>query len=360
MPEAIQDIFKNIVDAEVMNPMEQIAWSHESPPPSNIPATQDNPTVAQTPQEIRQPEPARVDNPPVVEKSAEPTPATTQLPFDWESLRQPNGLILGKYKDSFEATKGVANAVELAKTALRERDSAVTELNTLRRYVNPPAQAPQTTPFTVPQRVESSELDKALAKIVEEGGTIDEDDVINLREAINKTSQNAAMAAIKEFNEFQQNAQDAERAKWAEVDDHMRNKYPESIRFVDEISLNVQTDPLLKLTVDTLIRDGKHKEASELAYLSLKQKMDSQATQSAQTEEIKLTAAEEVRKEAVAQARKDAGVMTTIAGGVHEAPQVGPTSDDIEAAAAEMRRTGLGEKWRQMAFGRYLNDPIFN
>src|SRR5258705_12388423 len=80
---------KEIVDPEVMEPMDKINWSEASPPPPRQPGSEG--TTEQKPVEAT----VKTDNPPVTEKSAEPVIKTD---IDWEPLRDPkSGLILNKY-----------------------------------------------------------------------------------------------------------------------------------------------------------------------------------------------------------------------------------------------------------------------
>jgi len=347
---------KEIVDPEVMEPMDKINWSEASPPPPRQPGSEG--TTEQKPVEAT----VKTDNPPVTEKSAEPVIKTD---IDWESLRDPkSGLILNKYTSPAESIKGVGHAVEMAKQAFRERDEAQQELARLRSQPALPTPQP-TQEIRQPEKTISvEELDTVLNKIVQEGGTLDEQNISDLREALNKQSREIAKNTVEEYLKQRDAKAVKENDDWIKVENYMRQHHPESVKFTDEISLFIQSDPTFGPAVRAMLSEGNKQGATELAWRGYQQAKDSQtlATKNAEDEkkEIQLSAADQVRKEAVDNARKDAGVLATAASGVHETPATGTSQEEIEAAAREMQSTGLGTRWRALTIGKDLKGPWFD
>ena len=349
-------IMAEIVEPEVMAPMERIGWSETGV--EMVPAVPDNPAVVETPAS-RQPEPVKPDNP-VTPPAGQPDPATTTAPeVDWESLREANGLILGKYKDSFSATRGVGHAVAMAKQAFTERDELARRIHELETRTTLPTAAPspiapvETTP-------QPSILDTVFKEIVDEGGLIDETTGPKLRQALREEAVRVAKETVAETRQIQ----DRETSEWTQVGAYMQVNHPESVNFTEELNLFVAANPALKNTVANLLKDGDKIGATEFAWVKYNAAREAQTAQTTHaanvTQEIKLTAAEQVRQEAVAAARRDAGVVTTSAGGVHETVPQTADQDEIELAAAEMRRTGLGDRWRQLVIGSQLKGPLFD
>jgi hypothetical protein len=268
-------------------------------------------------------------------------------------------LIAGKYKTANEAVKGLRHLAEMTRSIRADRDRLMAERTTAPRPIevaSPPTREP------IAELPISGKLDEVLAKIVEDGGTLDEDKVNSLRDAIREESRLAAQGVVS--------ARDNESAKeakmWNDVDSHMREKYPDSLRFTEEIALFKQTDALVGVAVDALISQGKAKEAAELAWTSYEKAVNAQVVAETRKDnekkEITLEAAEAVRKEAVEQARKDAGVSATAAGGVHENPSAGVSHEELAALAAAMQRgdVGAAQRWRDLAFGQDLTGPLFD
>lgn len=356
--QVLRNIAETIVETEVMQPMEAIGWGHGQPPPAAAPiaAVIPNPS-AETPKPVGTPT-TTVATP--AEITAQPTA------IDWESLRGKNGLILDKYKSEPEAVKGVSHAVEMAKSALSRAAEVEKENARLREAASkaptyiPPAVMPVTT--TVP--VTSANLKKVLAKIVEDGGTIDEAVVGDLEAAWQEEAALIANETVRKVLLEKDTKISEDNKIWNDVDSYMRLHHPESLNFTEEIGLFTQTDDLTNDIVVSLISQGKQRQAAEAAWKNFRQARDmaelSTTHAAAVKTEITLEAGEQVRKEAVQQARVDAGVATTIAAGTHEAPNTGgATREEIAAAAAEMR-AGNGERWRALVIGSSLNDPVFN
>lgn len=353
-------LVSEIVEPEVLGPMEKLGWGHGEPPaPERTTATVDNPPVVETiPLANPKPEANATPANPVTPAA---TPAATQstTEIDWEALKDPTtGLYAGKYTTPAEAAKGLAHLAAMTRTIREDRDRLLRE-----RQTQPvTAVATVEAPKTVPSLPQSGLLDEVLAKITEDGGTLDENSSKALKEAI----LSEATAAAQKIVSARDAAVEKENAIWNDVDTHMRAKFPESFKFTEEIALFKQTDPVVGAAVDALIASGKAKEATELAYTSFVRARDAQviATVKAETEkkEVTLEAAEAVRKEAVEAARRDAGVSTTTAGGVHENPAVGISQDEIAQVAAAMQRgdPGAAVRWRDLVFGSELKGPLFD
>lgn len=359
-------LIAEIVEPEVMGPMEKIGWQHGAPPPPDMP-TEDNPQTATTTQPNQKTEePAKGDNPPPVQAE---TAATTTDEVDWDSLKGPDGLYAGKYKTKGELLKGMSNVVAMAKQAFNERDAAIIRARELETTPRQPLTPPVTETPKVEIPTASSRLDEVLNQIVAEGGTLDEKSIIDLKTAIIEQNHIVAKQIVENMLSERDNKVAAETSKWNNVDAYMREKYPESVNFTNELGLFVRANPLIAAGVDGLIAKGREIEATEFAFLEFKK--THQLTQAneklgiAEKTEIQLSAAEQVRKEAVDKARMDAGVVSTTASGVHERVDQGPSTDEVELAASEMRRTGDspgtlgGARWRQLTIMRELdNDPL--
>lgn len=345
-------IADEIVGPEVMDPMEAIKWDHGTPPSREQLKPQDNPVDSNPPSETPKPS----DNPAVEEQPKAPVPNTPTI--NWESYREANGLILGKYKTEVDAVKGVSHAVSMAKNALTRAAEVEAESARLRVELEN-AHRTRETITPAPQKqteLPSGRLDEILEKIASDG--LSSENAHELRNVLAETTEQAVDRKLRERDE----AKNAEQTKWLEVDNYMRVKHPDALNHTDEIALFIKTNPLVDTAIGSMIAAGREKEAAELAWLQYDAARNAGTMATAQTakEAIQLDAANQVRREAVEQARVDAGVQVTNAGGVHETPAVTTSREELERAAAEMRTTGLGEKWRALAFGQYLDHPIFN
>jgi hypothetical protein len=370
----LESIKQNIVDPEVMGPMETLDWQHGAPPPPIPLVPAYNPQgIEQSQQEVRKPETVTADNPQVT-PPADSTATPPAREIDWESLRQPNGLILGKYKSEAEATKGVAHAVEMAKTALAQKAELEAKLAQMSQptpqYQLPPQQTSHEVIKSPRMVVDNTKLDTVLSKIVEEGGTLDQQNITDLREALLETSQQISAKTVEDVLLERDSRNRQENDEWTKVDNYMRSNYPDALNFTDEISVFVQTSPFVNTTVNALISSGHKAEAAEFAWKEYSRARDVEVTAARaadnQVKEITLSAADQVRREAVEQARKDAGVMTTIASGIHETPPSGASPSEIENAAAEMGMLGSapgspgGARWRALTIGKDLRGPLFD
>lgn len=381
----VQHLANTLVENEVMKPMESIGWGHGTPPP---PVTGDNlqpggapPPGQQQVQQTQQP----VTTTGSVQAPVQPVKTDTpvDLVAHFESLRDANGMILGKYPDVAAAIKGVGHAVDMAKRAFTERDQLKTELDRLSQQVKAaptqtpvvtsPVATPQAAPFAVPSRaaVEKAQAayDEVLSRVVEEGGLLDADTQKALSKAQRELSRAEAVYAAQETLLQRDAAQTQENAKWTAVDEYMNKKYPDAKNFAAEMGLFVQSDPLIGEAVAALAAAGKEIQASELAWTAFERARGNEvkaiSTQADQTKEIQLQAADQVRREAVEKARQDAGIISSSASGVHETPNNSPSQDEINAAARAMNALGstpgnpAAARWRELTIGRSLPPEIF-
>jgi len=370
-----------LIQEEVMNPMNSIGWGHGSPPAPGFGTTPTpegaQPLVipAQTPPVSGQPTPQT----PVLPQQITPGTANTpELISQMESLREANGKILGKYNTPEEAIKGVGHAVTMAKAAFQQRDLAEAEVLRLRtENLNRPQ--PVSSPETVHQPFVSTpvshvgidaakaKLAEVLASVVENGGILDVEHATALSNAQSELSIAAAKFAQAETS----HALNAERALWNHADDYMKKNHPDSMNFVDEIGLHIDSEPLLQEAVAALVAQGKADKASELAWTSYRRSAQltavSTATATAQHTENVLNANEQVRQELVDAARKQAGVLTSSAGGhgVHATPAGSSSQEQIAAYTDAMRREGMtpgtssGQAFRELVIGPSLDPRYF-
>jgi len=351
-----QRIAEEIVEPELMKNLEQM----DNMPQSDWglqPESPDNPAPEAT-EEVETPK-TTPDNPP-----AETTQTTDPFTaFDWEALKDSNGLIAGKYKTPADAVKGAGHVVNMAKAAFNENDQLKQEIARLKSISASPT-PPPVVELRQPEN-KPTELDAVLARIVQEGGTIDETNMPELRAAIVAQSKTIATSTVEEFLAAREKQLSDNNQAWAEVDNHMRQNHPDSLKFTEEIGLFSKTDPLYGPAVSALIAKNELVKAAELAWRGFREAQAYQATTAKKADdekkEIQLSAADQVRKEAVEKARQDAGVIQTMAGGVHETPPEQLDSEaELDAAAALMRNTGDGSKWRAMTIGKTLSGPWFN
>ncbi len=388
-PSTLHDLVRHLSDTlvndEVMAPMEKIQWGHGTPPPPTA-GTTPAPGVAPPPVATQLPTLPGTTPAPVAPAAA-PATVKTDAPVDilaeFESMRGANGLILDKYATPLDAVKGVGHAVTMAKSALGQKDQLEKELNRLteelkQKSLTPPVVSPttvqsQTSIPGVPSRgpVEKAQAayDAVLLEVVENGGALDMDAAQKLSAAQRELARLEAQYAAEESHLRRDANVQAENAKWNEVDAYMDERFPEAKNFADEISLFVQSDPLVATAVTAVANKGNEKGAAELAWkmFSLARGVAVTATQTSadQARETHLQAADQVRKEALAAARMDAGIMTTSASGGHEAPNAGPSQAEIDAAAVAMRAYGTqpgnaaAARWRELTIGKDLPDSIF-
>ena len=359
------------VQIEVVDPMDAHNWAHGTPPP--LAPKSDNPADAPAP---NTPAPAaRADNPPAtVQPKGEAVADTSSDAIDWESMRDPKtGLYAGKYTSRAEMVKGMGNVVNMAKST-QERNAALEkELQALRAA--PPAASPVALPATAlvtstapsaslaEPAVKSEKLATVLAKLVEEGGLIDEANLEALIAGISDQSAIVAANAVKKQREAEKQSADAENEKWNAVQQHMERTAPRALLFVDEMALFVGANPILAKAVDALSSKGDLIGATELAWDAFSRTLPPAGStaeeQAARQKELELAASETARKEAVDKARREAGLPSTSAGGVHQTPELGASADEVAAAAREMNATGIGYRWRSLTIGKDLTGPWF-
>lgn len=352
-------LVRGLVVKEVFEPMSKIGWGHGTPPPpdySGQPAPAEGaPAAPQVPAAQKQGGPPAAASPAKPDAGKADTPPS-DLNALYESLRDPEtGLIARKYKTVEEAIKGSVHLVHMAKQAFSERDEAVKKLQSigvLRHTPEPSAPAaPPASAATVPSRdrldAAQANLDAVLSKIADEGGVLDGDANRELSKAQRELAEAAAAVHVETTRNSQVEREDADRRAWAQVDQYMTDKYPDSTKFSEEVALHVESDPLLQSAVKALLDRGDKLKATELAWTSFERAHRDAVSQAklqtdAQKEED-LTARGQVRKEVVDNARKDAGIVTGSAGGggMHENPNAGSTSpEEIERLRDAMRREG--------------------
>ncbi len=378
----IQHLIKTVVEPEVIEPMTAIGWSHGTPPPPR--ALPDNPEVTPEHQapappvaspEARQPAP--VVSPAAAPVAGEPkkdAPVGADPLAFLEEMKDPKtGLYGGKYKTREEFVKGVGHVVQMAKTAFSKTDVAEQEAarlraenETLRRTPAAPAAAPMPAPVVAPQAapISSAKLDKVLASLEAEGGILDKENLTNLVEGLREVLGAEAAQAAENRISAREAEKKAENDRWQAVDEHMQQAHPDSLAYSNEIGLYVRSTPLVAAAVGAMVKSGNLNEAAELSWEMFRmahQGMSPTEVKAASAEATaKLEAGDQVRREAVDAARKDAGVASSAATGVHETPGVvGPSQEEIDQAAAEMR-AGDGTRWRALTIGKTLTDPIFD
>ncbi len=349
--ELINHLRETLVQKEVMEPMEKMQWGHGTPP-APVVGTTPPPEGAQAVTQGTTTPPGQPGS--VSAPASTATANTPDLLAQMEALRDPTtGLILNKYKDGLSAIKGVGHAVEMAKDSFKKRDEAVqeasrlrTELETLR--TQSPA-TPAGAPVSSTPQLSRAELDAArnklssvLLSIAKDDGILDESRAQALANAQSELTEAQSRYTLAESS----HARNVENSRWSKADSYMAEKHPESLNFVDEISLYLQTDPLLQEAVAALAASEKEEKASELAWISYKNHVNIQTTNSAVadavTKEATLAAGEQVRKELVDNARKDAGIVTGSAGGqgAHTRPQTSMSPEETAILQEQMRREG--------------------
>lgn len=378
----IQDLIKNIVEPEVIGPMEKIGWSHGTPPPPE--PVVDDPLKPGTPAPVKPvapavvgpPDPAAITAPVVTEPPKKDAPPVVSDPLAFiEELKDPKtGLYGGKYKTREEFLKGVGHVVQMAKGAYSKADAAEqeaarlrTENAQLRATPAAPAAAPLPAPAPASQAAllgRSAKLDAVLSKLKDEGGILDEENMQGLIEGVSELASSMATQAAEKTLAAHESARTEEDKRWQDADVHMSQVAPDSLNFSDEIGLYVRSTPLAAAAVGALIRLKDLNGAAELAWQLFQGAhpgmSPAEVKDATDKTQIELEAADQVRREAVEKARKDAGVASSAAAGVHEAPgAVGPTQEEIDQAAAEMH-AGDGRRWRALTIGRTLTGPLFD
>ena len=345
------------------------------------------PVATPTPAPVTSGQPATPVTPaPVVAtKTDAPTgsEAAANLLATFESLKDANGLYMGKYKTVDEALRGAGHLANMAKSALRRAEEADARLAALpaQPVAAPPVTAPVTAPakpFSPPSHaaleLAKARLDKVLSKVNESG--FDGDSAREYADATSEVARETARAVAEDAKAREQYERDAETARWTAVNTYMAEKYPESQHVNDEeFTLFLKLNPLVTDAMQYHRSNGRETRAAELGYTEFIKARGSLPIAPGDTSradavrvEADLAAREEVRKELRDQALKDAGIVHGSAGGNGsvEAPGVtGPSQEEIDAAAARMRREGetpgsqSAAEWRHHVIGRFLPQEIF-
>jgi hypothetical protein len=301
----------------------------------------------------------------------------------FESLKDASGKYMGKYTSIEEALKGAGHLANMAKTALQRAEEASARL-TAAGTVQPtspaavPAAAPAIKPFQPASRptldAAKARLAGVLAKVTDNG--FDGDSAREFAEANREVAREEALAVAEEQRQRDVYAQDVESKKWAAVTSFMTEKYPDSVNVNDdEFSTFLALNPLLTEAMSALRAQGREQRAAELGYTEfVKARSGSLAgpggmsRAEAERQETALAEREKVRLEERDKALKDAGIVHSSAGGSSavESPGItGPSQDDINAAAAAMRREGdapgspAAARWRHAVIGRFLPPELF-
>lgn len=406
--ELTKKLAATLVKSEVIEPMNAIGWGHGAPPSPEMIAAykasqeKNSPPVAGQPAPgtgapAASPAPAAppASGQPAAPVAASPAPtvAKTDAPPDlaaaqnllgvMESLRDANGLIMGKYKTVDDALKGAGHLANMAKSALGRAEAADAALRAAAPapLATPPAAAPAAVPVSKPfvpaSRPEleaaRANLDLVLSKIAEDGGILSGDHAKSLSAAQRELSKQEARALVDEDRERSQHATSSETEKWSAISAYMDSKYPEAKNFTDEVGLFVRSNPLLAEAIDALVAQGRDQRAIELSWIEYDKSrggsgLPNMSRAEAEVKEADLQAREQVRKELRDAALKDAGIVQGSAGGagVHEnVGSAGSSQDEINAYADGMRRTGeaLGgvdaARWRHAVIGRFLPPGLF-
>lgn len=341
------------IGQDVVSAMGTTNWEHSQFAPTAPPVNPEGETPAAPPTE------GRSDNP-----QTTPPPAAPNAGPDWEQYRDQNGLILGKYKDPDAAARGMHSLLQMAKSALHERDVLKSQVDQLsQRPVAPQVAATPTPPAPeVPAR--SSKLEMVLKK-AKEGEALDTDDLASLVEGLEETQEQRVRQEIHRLRESEMREQQA----WEQVDSYMATHHPDSLRFADDMKLHLTADPEVRRVYSRLLSPGDDTAKLDATlYLwqqySLKhpEVSGSPTDPAALAEERTLQANAQVRREEVEAERKHAGLLGTAASGAHEASaaSAGPSREDIELAGQMMKQTGDGRLWRALTIGNSLDHPIFN
>jgi hypothetical protein len=341
-------VLADTLGAEVENTMNQIGWSENTP----LPIPQADPATA-TPSATTQANPASEAATAGDQTSTQPTGGTTPA-IDWDTLRDANGLIAGKWKDPAAATQGIHNLIQYAKTALTERDQYKQRTSTLEAQLRQPVPpAPAVQPVE-PARADPTGRVEQRAAILQRLNSKYELEPEDTSALVDLVTEEARVAA-KTVVEQNLAAANKVQAEWNSVDQYMKDKFPESLQFADEVTLFVETNPEVQAEVAALVAADNRKGAVRHAWLAYKaEHPDTSAT----AQEQQLRAAEVVRQEEVDRARKDAGLISSQVSGVHQAAPAA-ASEEERQQAIRLYNAGVKEPWLRLAFGSQLQDPIF-
>ena len=378
-----------LVQKEVMEPMNKIGWSHAAPPPpdySGPPAgTEGAPGTGTAPAAQPgggQPAPVAGAPPATAPGSKADTPPAGDIVAVFESLRDAQGLIMGKYKTVAEALKGAGHLANMAKQSFQERDAALQQIAKLQELgARPqPVASPAAVPAAVPASLVASRaaleqaqarLDAVLSGVEDNGNVVDAETLRAANKATREVAELAADVRVQENLHNRDTAVSAEQGRWAAVDEFMQQNHPDSLNHSAEIGLHIQSDPVLQEAVSALVAQGKEIKASILAWQSYERAVSTgtfaKERAAAVEKEADLTARGQVRQELLDNARRDAGVVQGTAGGsgIHEAGNgAAPSREELSAAVRQMQMEGEGlgmpaaTRFRHLLIGRHL-DPTF-
>lgn len=379
----LRSIADNIVGPEVIEVMEAHNWQQGTPPP--LAPKSDNPTPEAAPQPVAAATTTGTPDNPAKPVTSAPAPkgeavadALKAAGIDLESIKDANGKYLGKYNSPQEFVKGVGNVVNMAKAAFTQNEALAKEVNELRARSAVPATSPTPSPGVAQSTltdaaaslaaapVKSAKLAKVLAKITEEGGLLDAENTAALLDGISDQSRLEAAQIVDERLDARAKARDEQDKAWEAVEVFMKNTYPRSVDFVDEMGLYVRANPVLAKAVSALSAQGDHIGATALAWETFERTLpppddpNAEERAAAERREAEGAAKEQVRREAVEQARRDAGVSSTSVTGTHENTETGASAAEVADAAREMNATGLGHRWRALTIGKDLTGPYFD
>lgn len=359
-----------------------------TPPAGGQPVqTEGAPTPVTTTQQTQQSgPPATPQTPPstpAVKTDASLADKANDVLAQFEALKGPDGKYMGKYNSLFEALNGAGHLANMAKSALARADQLEAQLKAApgQPIVAPPAAAPAAAPakpFTPPSHatleLAKARLDKVLSKVNESG--FDGDSAREYAEATREVAREEARAVAADAQAREEYERETESRRWAETNRYMAENYPESQNVNDdEFNLFLRMNPLLTDAMSALRVQGRETRAAELGYTEFVKARgslpvapgDNSRADAVRTEQD-LAERERVRVELRDQALKDAGVVHGSAGGngAAETPGItGPSQDEINSAAARMRREGeapgsqSAAEWRHMTIGRFLPPEIF-
>jgi hypothetical protein len=381
---------RTLVQKEVIEPMTAIGWSHASPPPpdytTTVPTEGAPASAPGSPAAPVSGQPAgspAAPAAPVAPAKADTPVAPADIVSMFESLRDTDGLIMGKYKTVPEALKGAGHLATMAKQSFQERDAALKQLREVQELgARPqPVATPASAPVTMPASLTASRaslkqaedaLTKVLASVEEDGNVLDAETLRKVGNAQREVAELAADVRVQENLHQRESVEVAERNRWNAVDEHMRVNFPDSLKLSDEIGLHIQSDPVLQEAVAALCAAGKEVQASVLAWKSYERSVSDGSAlvvkAAAENKEEDLKAKEQVRQELLEKARIDAGIIKGAAGGqgIHENLNAGVSSrEELAALTNQMRMEGdapgtpAAVKFRHQIIGRHLDPSIF-
>jgi hypothetical protein len=320
------------------------------------------------------------------------SPVTATIPvLDFEKYKDPaTGMYAKKYKTVEEFAAGLGHAMNMTYSVLTQNEQAnqriaalTAELEQSRRQpVGPQSTVSQDTSVIAPSRGDVSKVSPKLAEALaslQEDNTLDAEGLVRLTDAISEHTVETARRVAREEVEARDKVAQATKERWDKVDSFMSGKYPNSMNFTTELGVFSKANPVIGQVVSALIEKDLHEQAMTFVWQEFatahglnpsavapapeaKPFVPAPATKENVEKEIRLDAADQVRREAVENARKDAGIIPSMAGGVHgvhENANAAPTQEEMDEAVRLMQQ-GHGERFRNIVFRDILNHPLFN